>query len=160
MCIPSTSHPIQVSIFFSSFCSVGLTCACVSVWPLLYDFALPCLYVCFCVSFALCKWIIRTHGAPNRKFFIYLLLRCSCPRCLSSVIHVLVVVFFYWLNISFFKLLDLQSFRSSNDLGDFEEDTFPSRSTPPKNTRALASTSKNRGNFLFFFVVLRSIFLI
>ncbi|EFX63232.1 hypothetical protein DAPPUDRAFT_119396 [Daphnia pulex] len=34
--------------------------------------------------------------------------------------------------------------RSSNDLVDFEEDTFPSRSTPPKNPRALASTSKYR----------------
>jgi hypothetical protein len=32
---------------------------------------------------------------------------------------------------------------------DFEEeDTFPSRSTPPSNTRALASTSKNHGNYL------------
>jgi hypothetical protein len=32
---------------------------------------------------------------------------------------------------------------------DFEdEDTFPSRSSPPSNTRALASTSKNHGNYL------------
>jgi hypothetical protein len=97
----SSWHLLQ---FFSSSCSVGLTYAgvsgaCVSVWPLLYDFTLPCLYVYFCVSFALCKWIIRTHGAPNRKFFIYLWLRCSYPRCLSSVIHVFVVVFFYWLDI-------------------------------------------------------------
>jgi hypothetical protein len=38
--------------------------------------------------------------------------------------------------------------RSINDLGDFEEDTFPSRSSPPSNTRALASTSKNHGNYL------------
>jgi hypothetical protein len=37
----------------------------------------------------------------------------------------------------------------SNDYMDFEEeDTFPSRSTPPSNTRALASTSKNHGNYL------------
>lgn len=47
--------------------------------------------------------------------------------------------------------------RSSNDFVDFEEeDAFPSRLKPPSNTRALASTSKYRGNY--FFVVFRKYF--
>ncbi len=42
---------------------------------------------------------------------------------------------------------------------DFEEeDTFPSRSTPPSNTRAFASTSKYRGNYLFFVVFRKHFF--
>ncbi len=61
-------------------------------------------------------------------------------------------------NISFFYAPGSSVVRSINDSGDFEEDTFPSRSTPPSNIRALASTSKYHGNYLFFVLFRKQFF--